>query len=246
MFGKNRRRRCALLLCAATAVTGVALAAPATAAPATVSAQSTRAAATPTSSLDAAAVRSNVFAVRTCRTATTAAMNLYWAQLAARMAATTQSKADDGVARSRMLTARSAADRTGAICRAARQKAVADRTAAQAAHRILDRYGIYPLPISESEATGYGLSASDIRGVVEAHTWAAGDKPRYIRQRESGGDYSINTGNGYYGAYQFDYSSWLANGGGRFARTANAAPAWAQDFVAWTYWRRAGWGPWGG
>jgi len=29
-----------------------------------------------------------------------------------------------------------------------------------------------------------------------------------VRQRESGGNYSINTGNGYYGAFQFSLSTW--------------------------------------
>src|SRR5512135_274481 len=33
------------------------------------------------------------------------------------------------------------------------------------------------------------------------------------RQCESGGDYSTNTGNGFFGAYQFTLSSWEAVGG---------------------------------
>ncbi len=34
-----------------------------------------------------------------------------------------------------------------------------------------------------------------------------------LRQCESGGDYAINTGNGYYGAYQFSPATWRAVGG---------------------------------
>jgi len=33
-----------------------------------------------------------------------------------------------------------------------------------------------------------------------------------LRQCESGNNYAINTGNGYYGAYQFDASTWRAVG----------------------------------
>jgi hypothetical protein len=40
-----------------------------------------------------------------------------------------------------------------------------------------------------------------------AHNWDA------VAQCESGGDWSINTGNGYYGGLQFTQSTWEANGG---------------------------------
>ena len=60
---------------------------------------------------------------------------------------------------------------------------------------------------------------------------------------ESTNNYSINTGNGYYGAWQFDYPSWHANGGGQFAEYPHQATPAQQDFVAYTYWLRAGWGP---
>lgn len=42
-----------------------------------------------------------------------------------------------------------------------------------------------------------------------------------IAQCESGGDWSINTGNGYYGGLQFSHSTWIARGGGQFAENAN-------------------------
>ena len=44
-----------------------------------------------------------------------------------------------------------------------------------------------------------------------------------IAQCESGGNWHINTGNGYYGGLQFAASSWLANGGGDFASRADLA-----------------------
>lgn len=81
-------------------------------------------------------------------------------------------------------------------------------------------------------------------GGGSASSWARGYEATAVRNCESGGNYSTNTGNGYYGAYQFDISSWYANGGGSYASRPDLAPAWAQDQVAYNYWSRAGWSPW--
>ena len=78
----------------------------------------------------------------------------------------------------------------------------------------------------------------------ESRAWASGGKATSVRICESGDNYSTNTGNGYYGAWQFDISSWYANGGGQFASQPNYASKDQQDYVAYTYWQRAGWGPW--
>lgn len=48
---------------------------------------------------------------------------------------------------------------------------------------------------------------------------------------ESGGDYSANTGNGYYGGYQFDSGTWDAYGDPAYAEASDAPPA-AQDAAA--------------
>src|SRR5829696_1566651 len=53
-----------------------------------------------------------------------------------------------------------------------------------------------------------------------------------IAQCESGGNWSINTGNGYYGGLQFSRSTWTANGGGKYAPTANLASRSEQIAVA--------------
>lgn len=42
-----------------------------------------------------------------------------------------------------------------------------------------------------------------------------------IAECESGGDWHINTGNGYYGGLQFHHDTWIAYGGGRFAENAH-------------------------
>ena len=53
-----------------------------------------------------------------------------------------------------------------------------------------------------------------------------------IAQCESGGNWSINTGNGYYGGLQFSAGTWRAYGGGAYAPTANQASRSAQIAVA--------------
>lgn len=100
-------------------------------------------------------------------------------------------------------------------------------------------------PLNQKKIRQYKLKYRELREIREARAWARGWKPRAVRACESGGNYSINTGNGYYGAYQFAYGTWLGVGGGRYARTANQAPRFAQDHMAWKLWRSQGWGPWG-
>ena len=59
--------------------------------------------------------------------------------------------------------------------------------------------------------------------------------------RSCEGGYTSNTGNGYYGAYQFDIKTW-----GGFGGYANAveAPPEVQDQKAWETYQRRGWQPW--
>lgn len=53
-----------------------------------------------------------------------------------------------------------------------------------------------------------------------------------VAQCESGGDWSINTGNGYYGGLQFSASTWAAYGGTQYAAQANQASKSQQISVA--------------
>lgn len=80
--------------------------------------------------------------------------------------------------------------------------------------------------------------------VAMAARWAQRPKVRAVRQCESGGNYKINTGNGFYGAYQFAGGTWLGVGGGHYAQRAHQAPKWAQDYMAWRLWKSRGWQPW--
>lgn len=62
---------------------------------------------------------------------------------------------------------------------------------------------------------------------------------------ESGGNWHINTGNGYYGGLQFLTSTWLAYGGGQFAGRADLASREQQITVANRYYAAAGLSGWG-
>ncbi|MFG2313029.1 transglycosylase family protein [Streptomyces sp. NPDC048566] len=65
-----------------------------------------------------------------------------------------------------------------------------------------------------------------------------------IAQCESGGNWHINTGNGYYGGLQFSAGTWRAYGGTAYAPTADQASRSAQIAVAAKVQRAQGWGAW--
>lgn len=62
-----------------------------------------------------------------------------------------------------------------------------------------------------------------------------------LRQCESGGNYQINTGNGYYGAYQFDLGTWRGVGGSGYPHQASPAE---QDLRAQRLYSLRGRAPW--
>jgi peptidoglycan hydrolase-like protein with peptidoglycan-binding domain len=68
-----------------------------------------------------------------------------------------------------------------------------------------------------------------------SHTWWR------LRSCESGNRYHINTGNGHYGAYQFDLATWRNVGGHGYPNRASKA---VQDARALILYRERGWQPW--
>ncbi|MFE4198222.1 transglycosylase family protein [Paenarthrobacter sp. NPDC056912] len=66
-----------------------------------------------------------------------------------------------------------------------------------------------------------------------------------IAQCESGGNWSINTGNGYYGGLQFSSPTWLANGGGAYAANASLASKAQQIEIANRLYAKNGLSDWG-
>ncbi|MFD8656773.1 LysM peptidoglycan-binding domain-containing protein [Streptomyces sp. RLB3-17] len=65
-----------------------------------------------------------------------------------------------------------------------------------------------------------------------------------IAKCESGGNWHINTGNGYYGGLQFSAGTWRAYGGTAYASTADKASKAAQIAVASKVQNAQGWGAW--
>ncbi|MER6288355.1 transglycosylase family protein [Streptomyces sviceus] len=65
-----------------------------------------------------------------------------------------------------------------------------------------------------------------------------------IAQCESGGNWHINTGNGYYGGLQFSAGTWRAYGGTAYAATADRATKSQQIAVATKVQGAQGWGAW--
>ncbi len=66
-----------------------------------------------------------------------------------------------------------------------------------------------------------------------------------IAQCESGGNWAINTGNGYYGGLQFNSAAWLGSGGADFASRADLASREEQITVANRLYAERGLQPWG-
>jgi LysM repeat protein len=65
-------------------------------------------------------------------------------------------------------------------------------------------------------AVGLGILSSPAQA-GETHDWSG------VAQCESGGNWHINTGNGFYGGLQFTQSTWAADGGTAFAPRADLA-----------------------
>ncbi|WP_037604920.1 LysM peptidoglycan-binding domain-containing protein [Streptacidiphilus rugosus] len=71
-----------------------------------------------------------------------------------------------------------------------------------------------------------GLLTATSANAASVSTWDA------VAQCESGGDWSINTGNGFYGGLQFTNSTWAAYGGTQYAASADQATKGQQIAVA--------------
>lgn len=95
----------------------------------------------------------------------------------------------------------------------------------------------------QSVVTAQPIEQVEIVGSKFANTFngSFAEALALLRQCEAGGRYDRNSGNGYYGAYQYDISTW-ANWSG-YAR-ADLAPPAVQDEKVWETYKRRGWQPW--
>ena len=103
--------------------------------------------------------------------------------------------------------------------------------------------GQAPAPSASSESSGgsggsaSGGSAGTNDGPVGDDVWAK------LAQCESGGNPATNTGNGFYGMYQFTLETWQSLGGTGYPHEADAA---TQTAMAKKLQAQPGWGQWPG
>jgi hypothetical protein len=100
--------------------------------------------------------------------------------------------------------------------------------------------------VTGAAATTLVVTGAGVAGAAPAHADRAaaaatsGDFAA-LRGCESGGNYRINTGNGFYGAYQFDLRTWHGLGYGGLPSSASPA---TQDRAAEQLQAARGWEPW--
>jgi hypothetical protein len=99
-------------------------------------------------------------------------------------------------------------------------------------------------PLKAAQAAAAAKKATTTRTVRRTPVVIPGsDVWAMLRYCESGGDYTKNTGNGYYGAYQYSISTWANYKG--YVRPDLAPPA-IQDEKAKITQAARGWYPWPG
>jgi resuscitation-promoting factor RpfA len=105
------------------------------------------------------------------------------------------------------------------------------------AARVTARVG---LGIAVAGAAG----AASLLGPAQIASADSGVNWDAVAQCESGGNWSINTGNGYSGGLQFTPGTWAANGGRQYAPSANQASRAQQIAVAERVLKSQGIGAW--
>ncbi|GAA2179296.1 resuscitation-promoting factor [Brooklawnia cerclae] len=102
-----------------------------------------------------------------------------------------------------------------------------------------------PVPKQVSVGTkAASTSTTSTNTGASAPTVASGSVWDSLAQCESGGNWAINTGNGYYGGLQFSAGTWQAYGGGTYASTADQATREQQIAIASQVQAAQGWGAW--
>ena len=94
---------------------------------------------------------------------------------------------------------------------------------------------------STAGATAFALP---LVGFTTAANAATDEQWDNVAQCESGGNWHINTGNGYYGGLQFTQGTWMNYGGGSYASRADLAGREEQIAIANKVLAAQGWGAW--
>ena len=98
-----------------------------------------------------------------------------------------------------------------------------------------------PRPEPKASRSWTATSSSSSSPSVSSSHSSGGDVWWQLAQCESGGDWSANTGNGYYGGLQHSLTTWRAFGGSGYPHEHSAA---AQIAVATRVQAAQGWGAW--
>lgn len=122
-------------------------------------------------------------------------------------------------------------DRLAAQARHAAAAAVVSRDARQARHAAARR----ARPVRSSRAAPRPRPAFVSAPSGPDDVWAR------LRRCEAGGNYARNSGNRYFGAYQFSAATWRGLG---YPGLPHQAPPAVQDEAARKLQRRSGWGQW--
>lgn len=147
--------------------------------------------------------------------------------------------------------------RDQALLVAADEQAQLDRLQLQAASAEILVRAVQPSRVAPPPPAAQGLPVNNglvalVRAVAAVPVIAtpaplptrpggAGGVWSSLRQCESSGNYAENTGNGYYGAYQFSQSTWTVLG---YPGRPDQAPPAMQDKAAAELQARSGWGQW--
>jgi resuscitation-promoting factor RpfB len=102
--------------------------------------------------------------------------------------------------------------------------------------------GTKPKPVAQAAPAAPTAGANTGAAAPAMMNEAMWDK---IAQCESGGNWSINTGNGYYGGLQFNIQTWIGAGGGAYAPNASLASKAQQIDIANRVYAQRGLQPWG-
>lgn len=99
----------------------------------------------------------------------------------------------------------------------------------------------HPLAKFAATTAAFGTAATLLAPPAAAAPDSDWDR---LAQCESGGNWAINTGNGYHGGLQFSPSTWNAYGGQQYAAFASQASREQQIAVAEKVLAGQGWGAW--
>jgi hypothetical protein len=146
------------------------------------------------------------------------------------------------MARTQEAEAQAAARAIAARAAAARAVAVAQAAAAARAHAAAAAAAAAEQAAAQARAKAQAATPTPPpRPPVSSGYVPLGGVWAELRNCESGGNYAEDTGNGYYGAYQFAPSTWWSLG---FSGLPSSASPATQDRAAAELQARSGWGQW--